>query len=215
MDTIITTIDGIQFTIGSAILELSYLIAAVFFVIGLKLLSHPETARKGNMWAGTGMVLAMVATLFLHKDSAGNSIPLNNAILVVALIIIAAIIGWIIAKRVKMTAMPQLVSLFNATGGAASALVALLEFPNVAGNGVLLITLLGLFIGSVSFSGSMIAYGKLDGKVSDIRASFMKYVNMTLLIIIIALIVYIIFRGNDGSSAPAYILQAGQYRAGS
>jgi NAD(P) transhydrogenase subunit beta len=208
MDTIITTIDGIQFTIGSAILEFSYLLSAVLFVIGLKLLSHPETARKGNLWAATGMVLAMITTLFLHKNAEGNSIPFPNAILIVTLIIIASIIGWMIAKRVKMTAMPQLVSLFNATGGAASALVALLEFPNVAGNGVLLITLLGLFIGSVSFSGSMIAYGKLDGKVSDIRASFMKYVNMTLLIIIIALIVFIIYQGNDGSSAPAFILLA-------
>lgn len=208
MDTIITTIDGMQFTVGSAILEFSYLVSAVFFVIGLKLLSHPETARKGNLWAASGMVLAMITTLFLHKDSAGNSIPLPNAILVVTLIIIASIIGWIIAKRVKMTAMPQLVSLFNATGGAASALVALLEFPNVAGNGVLLITLLGLFIGSVSFSGSMIAYGKLDGKVSDIRASFMKYINMSLLVIIVALIVFIIYQGNGGSSAPAYILLA-------
>ena len=208
MDTIITSIDGIQFTVGSAILEFSYLISAVFFVIGLKLLSHPETARKGNLWAASGMILAMITTLFLHKDQAGNSIPLSNVILIVTLIIIASIIGWIIARRVKMTAMPQLVSLFNATGGAASALVALLEFPNVAGKGVLLITLLGLFIGSVSFSGSMIAYGKLDGKVSDIRASFMKYVNMTLLAIIIALIVYIIYQGNGGSSAPAYILLA-------
>jgi len=208
MDTVITTIDGLQFTVGSAILELSYLVSAVFFVIGLKLLSHPETARKGNMWAGSGMVLAMVTTLFLHKDSAGNAIALNNAILVVALIILASIIGYIIAKRVKMTAMPQLVSLFNATGGAASALVALLEFPNVIGNGVLLITLLGLFIGSVSFSGSMIAYGKLDGKVNDIRASFMKYINMTLLLVIIALVVFIIYTGNEGSSALAYALLA-------
>lgn len=208
MDTLITTLDGIQFTVGSAILEFSYLISAVLFVIGLKLLSHPETARKGNLWAGTGMVLAMITTLFLHKDSAGNLIPAPNAILIVVLIVIASIIGWIIAKRVKMTAMPQLVSLFNATGGAASALVALLEFPNVAGNGVLLITLLGLFIGSVSFSGSMIAFGKLDGKVSDIRASYMKYINMTLLVLIIALIVFIIYTGNEGSNVFAYALLA-------
>jgi NAD(P) transhydrogenase subunit beta len=208
MDTIITTIDGTQFTLGSAILELSYLLSAVFFIIGLKLLSHPETARKGNLWAASGMVLAMITTLLLHKDGAGNSIPVSNAILVVVLIMIASVIGWIIAKRVKMTAMPQLVSIFNATGGAASALVALLEFPNVAGTGVLLITLLGLFIGSVSFSGSMIAYGKLDGKVSDIRASFMKYVNMTLLAVIIALIVFILFKGNEGAAVFGYILLA-------
>lgn len=193
---------------GSAILELSYLISAVLFVIGLKLLSNPESARRGNLWAGSGMVLAMVTTLFLHEDASGNTIAFSNAILIVALIIVASIIGWIIARRVKMTAMPQLVSLFNATGGAASALVALLEFPNVAGSGVLVITLLGLFIGSVSFSGSMIAYGKLDGRVNDIRSSLMKYVNMTLLVIIVALIVFIVFKGNNGSNGLAYALLA-------
>ncbi|MDX2414579.1 MAG: NAD(P)(+) transhydrogenase (Re/Si-specific) subunit beta [Bacteroidales bacterium] len=206
MDKILYTINGTQFTTGSALLEFSYLLAAIMFVVGLKLLSHPETARKGNLWAGAGMVMAMITTLLLHKDGNGDSIPLQNAILIVTLIIAASIVGWIIAKKVKMTAMPQLVSLFNATGGAASALVALLEFPNVATSGVLVVTLLGLFIGSVSFSGSLIAYGKLDGKVSDIRASFMKFINMTLLLVIIALIVFIIIKGNSGSGIYAYAL---------
>ncbi len=206
MDKILYTINGTQFTTGSALLEFSYLLAAIMFVVGLKLLSHPETARKGNLWAGAGMVMAMITTLLLHKDSSGDSIPLQNAILIVALIIAASIVGWIIAKKVKMTAMPQLVSLFNATGGAASALVALLEFPNVATSGVLVVTLLGLFIGSVSFSGSLIAYGKLDGKVSDIRASYMKFINMTLLLVIIALIVLIIIKGNSGTGVYAYAL---------
>ena len=69
MNQIFTTIDGTTFTLGSAILEFSYLLAAVMFVIGLKLLSHPESARKGNLWAASGMVLAMITTLLLHKDS--------------------------------------------------------------------------------------------------------------------------------------------------
>jgi len=199
METILSTTDGITFTTGQAILELSYLIAAILFVIGLKLLSHPESARKGNLWAGTGMVLAMVTTLLLHKDAAGNHIPLGNAVLVLAAIAVAGITGWIIARRIKMTAMPQLVSFFNATGGAASALVAFLEFPNVSGTGVIIITLLGLTIGSISFSGSLIAYGKLDGKVGDIRAAFMKYVNITLLLIVIVLIIFIT-AGTAGTS---------------
>ncbi|MEE4115062.1 MAG: NAD(P)(+) transhydrogenase (Re/Si-specific) subunit beta [Marinilabiliaceae bacterium] len=206
MNQIITTIDGTTFTPGSAILEFTYLLAAVMFVIGLKLLSHPESARRGNLWAASGMILAMISTLLLHKDPSGSAIPLSNAILVILLIGFASVIGWIIARRVKMTAMPQLVSLFNATGGAASALVALLEFPNVATSGVLVVTLLGLFIGSVSFSGSMIAYGKLDGKVGDIRASFMKYINMTLLAVIVALIVIILIQGNENGAAMAYAL---------
>ncbi|MGM0464395.1 MAG: NAD(P)(+) transhydrogenase (Re/Si-specific) subunit beta, partial [Bacteroidota bacterium] len=201
METILTTADGVNFTTGEAILELSYLLAAILFVIGLKLLSHPETARKGNLWAGSGMVLAMVTTLLLHKDAAGNNISLTNAFVVLAAIAAAGIVGWIIARRIKMTAMPQLVSFFNATGGAASALVAFLEFPNVSGTGVIIITLLGLTIGSISFSGSLIAYGKLDGKVGDIRASFMKYVNIALLLIVVILIV-LISSGSTGMQNP-------------
>ncbi|MFP4489677.1 MAG: NAD(P)(+) transhydrogenase (Re/Si-specific) subunit beta [Bacteroidales bacterium] len=201
METILTTADGVNFTTGEAILELSYLLAAILFVIGLKLLSHPETARKGNLWAGSGMVLAMLTTLLLHKDAAGNNISLTNAVVVLAAIAAAGITGWIIARRIKMTAMPQLVSFFNATGGAASALVAFLEFPNVSGTGVIIITLLGLTIGSISFSGSLIAYGKLDGRVGDIRASFMKYVNIALLLIVVILIV-LISSGNTGMQNP-------------
>lgn len=201
METILTTADGVNFTTGEAILELSYLLAAILFVIGLKLLSHPETARKGNLWAGSGMVLAMITTLLLHKDAAGNNISLTNAFVVLAAIAAAGIVGWIIARRIKMTAMPQLVSFFNATGGAASALVAFLEFPNVSGTGVIIITLLGLTIGSISFSGSLIAYGKLDGKVGDIRASFMKYVNIALLLIVVILIV-LISSGSTGMQNP-------------
>jgi NAD(P) transhydrogenase subunit beta len=191
MEKILTTADGINFTTGEAILELSYFIAAILFVIGLKLLSHPESARKGNLWAASGMVMAMITTLLLHKDPEGNPISLTNAIVVVAAIVAAGILGWMIARRVKMTAMPQLVSFFNATGGAASALVAFLEFPNITGKGVVIVTLAGLTIGSISFSGSLIAYGKLDGKVGDIRASFMKYINVFLLIVVISLIVLI------------------------
>ncbi|MDZ7739744.1 MAG: NAD(P)(+) transhydrogenase (Re/Si-specific) subunit beta [Bacteroidales bacterium] len=202
METILTTADGVNFTTGEAILELSYLLAAILFVIGLKLLSHPETARKGNLWAGSGMVLAMITTLLLHKDAAGNHISLTNAVVVLAAIAAAGIVGWIIARRIKMTAMPQLVSFFNATGGAASALVAFLEFPNVTGTGVIIITLLGLTIGSISFSGSLVAYGKLDGKIGDIRASFMKYLNIALLLIVIVLIV-LISSGNTGMQNPA------------
>jgi len=92
---------------------------------------------------------------------------------------------------VKMTAMPQLVSVFNATGGAASALVALMEYSNPA-NTSAVVTLLGLIIGTIAFSGSMIAYGKLDGKVGDIFAGWVKYFNIFLLLVIAALTVYML-----------------------
>ncbi|PIQ29342.1 MAG: NAD(P) transhydrogenase subunit beta, partial [Bacteroidetes bacterium CG18_big_fil_WC_8_21_14_2_50_41_14] len=93
--------------------------------------------------------------------------------------VIGTIVGWTIAMKVKMTAMPQLVSLFNGMGGASAALISLMEFPHISAalvaehgmmNGHVLAILLGLVIGSVSFAGSMIAFGKLDGRIGDIRS---------------------------------------------
>ncbi len=175
---------------GDVILEFSYLLAAIFFVIGLKLLSHPDTARRGNLWAAGGMLLAMFTTLVFHKDGSGQGIQPVNLVIILVVIGIGSVFGAIVARRVKMTAMPQLVSLFNATGGAASALVALIEYSN-PDNESTLVTLLGLVIGSIAFSGSMIAYGKLDGKVGDIFAGFMKYLNLFMLLVVIVLLVYI------------------------
>ncbi len=208
MDKILTSFNGSEFTVGNAILEFSYLVAAVLFVIGLKLLSHPETARKGNFRAASGMILAMIATLFLHQDSAGHRIGLMNVIVIVMTIGVGSILGLVISKRVKMTAMPQLVSFFNATGGAASALVGLLEFSNPA-NESLLVTLLGLIVGSIAFSGSMIAYGKLDGKIGNIAAGYMKYVNFVILAGLVFLTIYVLIQPDPQEvSNLVYILFA-------
>lgn len=197
MDKIIGTLNGTPFTTGEAILELSYLIAALLFVYGLKLLSHPETARRGNFYAAGGMILGMFTTLILHKNSEGQGIPLANIWIILAAVGVGSATGWIFARKIKMTAMPQLVSFFNATGGAASMLVALLEFPNtdMSNPASVLVTLLGLVIGAIAFSGSMIAYGKLDGKIGDIRSGLMKYVNALLLFLTIGLTVYILISG--------------------
>jgi NAD(P) transhydrogenase subunit beta len=193
MDKVLNTFNGTEFTLGHAILEFSYLLAAIFFVWGLKLLSHPETARRGNVWAASGMVLAMVTTLFLHEDETGSRIGVMNLVVIVLTIGIGGLVGFYISKKVKMTAMPELVSFFNATGGAASALVGLLEFGNPE-NESLLVTLLGLAIGAIAFSGSMIAYGKLSGKIGNMSAGFMKYVNMAMLAVIIILSAYILLQ---------------------
>ncbi len=181
---------------GQLILEYSYLLAAIMFVIGLKLQSHPETARKGNFWAASGMILPIITTLLLNKNIEGEGISLFNASMVILIIIAGSLIGTIMARKVKMTAMPQMVSFFNATGGAASAVVALIEF-NKNPNQTVLVTLLGLVVGSIAFSGSMIAYGKLDGKVGDIFAKFMTYVNLLFMLIITATILLVIFGGFD------------------
>lgn len=198
MNKVLGIINGTEYTTGDTILELSYLVAALLFVVGLKMLSHPESARRGNLWAFAGMALAMVTTLLLHRNEEGRGISLANIWIILAAIGIGAAIGMIIARKVKMTAMPQLVSFYNATGGAASALVALLEYPNaIAGNtGSILVTVLGLVIGAIAFSGSMVAYGKLDGKVGDIMKPFMTYLNLALLVFTVLLAAFIVASPN-------------------
>lgn len=190
-----TLLNNIDVSRGDVILEFSYLLAAIFFVIGLKLLSHPESARRGNLWAAGGMLLAMITTMLLYKgghDMTGIKTP--NLLIIIGAIAIGSVVGAVVARRVKMTAMPQLVSLFNASGGAASALVALIEFSN-PDNESALVTLLGLAIGSIAFSGSMIAYGKLDGKINDIFAKWMTYINLLFMASVVFLVVFIMMTG--------------------
>jgi NAD(P) transhydrogenase subunit beta len=193
MDQTLQTLNGVNFFTGDAILEFSYLLSAIFFVVGLKLLSHPRTARKGNFYAGGAMVLAMITTLFLYRNPAGETIGLMSMLVIIATIVVGSVVGIIISKRVKMTAMPELVSFFNATGGAASALVGLLEFGNPE-NESLLVTLLGLIIGSIAFSGSLIAYGKLAGKIGNVNAQLMKWVNMLILAALVGATVYVLLQ---------------------
>lgn len=198
MNEIINHTSSFSFTLGDSVLEISYLIASVLFIFGLKMLSHPETARKGNILAAFGMGLAIVTTILFHKV---DGEPIGNIPWILAAIVLGTVIGWLIAVKVKMTAMPQLVSFFNGMGGAAAALISLMEFPHINSdllaehgmmNGHALAILLGLVIGSVSFAGSMIAYGKLDGKIGDIRAKFTRYINLSFLAAILIFVVYIL-----------------------
>jgi NAD(P) transhydrogenase subunit beta len=188
------------------ILEITYVVASVLFILGLKMLSHPESARKGNILAAIGMVIAIIATILFHKK---DGEPIHNIGLILGAIAIGTVIGWIIAKRVKMTAMPQLVSFFNGMGGAAAALISMMEFPHVSSeliaksgmaNGHVLAILLGLMIGTVSWAGSMIAFGKLDGWIGDLRIKSLKYVNLTILAVLIGFIVYIMTRNVQASA---------------
>jgi H+-translocating NAD(P) transhydrogenase subunit beta len=191
---------------GIPILELTYIIASVLFIFGLKMLSHPLTARRGNTLAAVGMGLAIIATILFHQR---DGKPIGNIGLILVAIAIGTTIGWIIAKRVKMTAMPQLVSFFNGMGGAAAALISMVEFHHInpeliaksgMANGEVLAILLGLMIGTISWAGSMIAFGKLDGWIGDMRIKAMKYVNLTILAVLIGFIVYIMTRHVQTSS---------------
>lgn len=192
----------------ASILTLLYIIASVTFIIGLKMLSHPESARKGNLVAAIGMTLAILGTIFLYRDEAGNK--LHNYAWIFGGIAIGGVIGTMAARKVKMTAMPEMVSLFNGMGGACAALISLVEFNHLQhtlegqdldllmlGNtgplqATLLVIMAGLIIGSISFAGSMIAWGKLNGKIKDFSFNGQHIINILLMIIIIGLAAYII-----------------------
>lgn len=178
-------------------LEIIYLIASVTYILGLKMLGHPETARKGNLIAAFGMTLAIFGTIFLYQGEVSSLIY----ILIGIAIIIGTIIGWGVAKKVDMTKMPELVSMFNGMGGASAALIGLIEFSHYTGDQLSIFTILaGMIIGSISFSGSMIAWAKLNGTMNKpIRVPGYNILNNILLVGILIFAAYMIFSGTDDS----------------
>ena len=176
-------------------LEIIYLFASVTYIVGLKMLGHPETARKGNLIAAFGMTLAIIGTIFLYQGEVANLIYYLIAIA----ILIGTVIGWGIAKKVDMTKMPELVSIFNGMGGASAALIGLIEFSHYLDDQISILTIIaGVIIGSISFSGSMVAWAKLNGTLNKpIRLPSYNLVNNVLLIAIIAFGAYIVITGAD------------------
>ncbi len=176
-------------------LEFIYLLASISYILGLKMLGHPETARKGNLIAAAGMTLAIFGTIFLYQ----GKVPVLIYSLIATAIIIGTIIGWIVAKKVDMTKMPELVSIFNGMGGASAALIGLIEFHHYTGNQLSILTIIAaMVIGSVSFSGSMIAWAKLNGTLRNpIRLPKYNIINNIFLIVILAFGAYIIISGTD------------------
>ncbi|HWB62604.1 MAG TPA: NAD(P)(+) transhydrogenase (Re/Si-specific) subunit beta [Chitinophagales bacterium] len=173
------------------ILALCYLVASVTYILGLKMLSHPDTARRGNRIAAAGMAIAVVATIVMFTI---NGAHLANRGWILLALALGAIIGTQAARKVQMTQMPEMVSLFNGMGGACAALIGLIEIYHV-GNGettkVLAITV-GLVIGTVSFSGSMVAWGKLNGRFGDKVFPMQQFLNIGMLAIILLLGAYIV-----------------------
>ena len=139
--------------------QASYFIAAALFIFGLKRMSSPVTARSGIVWAGVGMVVATLIT-FLTPGMG------NYALMTVA-IAVGGIAAWVTGRRVAMTNMPQMIALYNGMGGGAAAAIAAVELFSGAVHGPAVLTLgvLGGIIGAVSFSGSLIAFGKLQGLI--------------------------------------------------
>lgn len=166
-----------------------YLLGSFTFIVGLKMLSNPASARKGNLLAAAGMLVSILGTIFLYEE---NGQRLGNYSWIFTALFIGTIVGTLMAKKVKMTAMPEMVSLFNGMGGACAALISVVEYRHLEegySGGTLLIILLGLIIGAVSFSGSMIAWGKLNGKVKDFSFKGQHIFNIVLLLVNILLAV--------------------------
>lgn len=211
------------------ILTLCYLVGSVTFIVGLKMLSNPATARRGNLVAAAGMIIAILGTIFLYEEDGEK---LGNYGWIFGGIAIGTLIGFMAAKKVKMTAMPEMVSLFNGMGGACAALISIVEFDHMMKHppfaeassffqltdlfydepaipyGKILIILLGLIIGSVSFAGSMVAWGKLNGKVKDFSFKGQHIFNIVLLLAILGLAAYLMMNVTSAGHFLFYIIFA-------
>jgi H+-translocating NAD(P) transhydrogenase subunit beta len=175
------------------VIQASYFAAAFLFIFGLKRMSSPVTARGGIVWAGAGMVVAVLVSLaFARRDNPHFGV--NLALMLIALAI-GNVWAWWQGKRVPMTAMPQMVALFNGMGGGSAALIAAAELYSAHTQGYAnqTMALLGLLIGAVSFSGSIIAWAKLDGKMNkSIRFTGQKVVNALVLLATLGVGVWIL-----------------------
>ncbi|NJO76753.1 MAG: NAD(P)(+) transhydrogenase (Re/Si-specific) subunit beta, partial [Leptolyngbyaceae cyanobacterium RM1_406_9] len=178
-------------------IEITYLVAASLFIVGLKQLGSPATARRGNLIAAIGMFLAIVATLL-------NQSVLNYQMILVG-VVIGSLVGAIAAQKVEMTAMPQMVGLLNGLGGAASTLIAVGEYWRLMGTGdsiplnATLTIILSVLIGNITLTGSFLAFAKLQGLVSGSPVTYplQQPINILLLIGFLAGSVYLTATATD------------------
>ncbi|MGI8922695.1 MAG: NAD(P)(+) transhydrogenase (Re/Si-specific) subunit beta [Fimbriimonadales bacterium] len=181
-----------------------YLATAICFIVSLKLMNSPRTARLGNGLAALGMGAAIVVTFFLPGFNAANVIWILVALL------IGTVIGFVSARQVQMTAMPQMIALFNGLGGGAVALVATIEFMRGSTHpfGSILTIVLSTLIGAISFSGSMIAYGKLQELIPGRSIGYpgQKPINLVLFASAIALTFFVIGTGGTNGAFVAILI---------
>jgi NAD(P) transhydrogenase subunit beta len=159
------------------LIDASYLLVAFLFIMGLKQMSSPVTAKRGILWAGAGMLIA-TAVSFAYPG-------MSNYLLILAAIGVGSAIAWITGKRVAMTDMPQMIALYNGMGGGAAAAIGAVELfsGEVHDTVALLLAVIGSVIGSISFSGSLIAFGKLQGLIKkSFRFGGQQFFNMLLVL---------------------------------
>ena len=142
--------------------RLAELLAAVLFILALKGLSSPKSARRGNLLGAAGAAIATAVVFFYGQEYYGG--PVKHLPQILIAIAIGSIIGWVAARRVQMTQMPQMVALFNGVGGGAAAVISVIEFLSVESESIpiLTATIFTVVVGSVSFTGSLLTYAKLQ-----------------------------------------------------
>ncbi len=193
------------------LLSIVYLISTVTFIVGLKKLGSPKTAKNGNIIAAIGMGLAIVGTIFINDIQ----VPTIIYILIGVAILVGSILGWLIAMKVEMTKMPELVSLFNGFGGASAALIGVVEFignEHIADteSTVVATILSAVAIGAITFSGSLIAWGKLNGSLkSVVKIPQYNIINNLFIIGIIVFSAFIVATGSDSQLFLYGVLAAG------
>ena len=166
----------------SLIIQLVYYISAILFIVGLKRMSSPKTAASGIYWAGAGMLVAVLVT-FLFPG-------LHNYLLIVLAIVLSSLVAWFAGKKVALTAIPEMIAMFNGMGGGAAAAIAAVELVRLVGHPTLqlplpmmILGLLGALIGTVSFTGSILALVKLRDWLDNIWFPMQQFVNTLVLVL--------------------------------
>jgi len=193
------------------IIDASYFAAAFLFIYGLKRMSSPVTARSGIVVAGWGMAVATLASFLYYfgATKAGNPRAIVNLGLAALALVIGLAWAWRSGKKVAMTAMPQMVAIYNGLGGGAAALIAAVELLGAKADGYveLVVTFVGALIGSISFSGSVIAWAKLDGRINKTwRVKGQQLINGTVMLITVVIGAYIV--GVAHGNAPPLLVIA-------
>jgi len=205
------------------LIQAAYLIAAALFILGLKQMSSPVTARRGILWAGAGMVLATLATFMAPQILDSDQVS-TNIILILIAIALGGGYAWYSGKKVAMTDMPQMIAMYNGMGGGAAAAIAAVELlkasneaahdvtgtatvADMLGADVAILGILGAIIGTISFSGSIIAWAKLDGRLNRSKLLPMQHmINALLAVVTVGFAAAIYFTNSIDTIIVFYVL---------
>lgn len=182
----------------TALIQVAYFVVAVLFILGLKAMASPVTAKRGIAWAGIGMILATLITFATPG--------MQNFVLMIVAIVLGGGLAWYLGRVVKMTDMPQMVAIYNGMGGGAAAAIAALEFArgHVHGIVVTLLAVLGALIGSVAFSGSCVAFAKLQGIMKKAwRLPAQNLLNLMLALVALGLAIKLVMTGAASEAGTA------------